>query len=255
MSKKFRILKLNPLCDINTYSKVIYLDAIYFSGECCMIARNNEVVIGWWFCKKESCYDWYNFIRQFPAPKYVVCDGGVGLMSAIKNAWPYAKHQRCLFHVWMNIRTKLTLRPETQAGVELLELGRRLKQIKSHEEKDRWLNDWNVWYKKYKDFISEHSINPETGEIWFTHKELRSAAWNLGKLILENHLFYYLDDTDVSPVNNLLEGGINSRLKQLLHFHRSCSYSIKRKIIEFYLLKRSNYYKQVIHMLYSTKVK
>lgn len=255
LSKQLRNFKLTPLCDCWSYSKVIYLDAIYFSNQCCMIARNNDYVIGWHFCLKESYYDWYEFIRMFPAPKYVVCDGGVGLMSAIKQAWPNTKHQRCLFHVFMNIRQKLTLRPETEAGVKLLKLGKSLLNIKTEEEKVAWINEWKNWYMVYKNFISERTINTETGEVWFKHKELRSAAYNLGKLILENHLFYYLEDSDVLRMNNLLEGGINSRLKQLLYFHRGCSKSIKQKIIEFYLLKRSKYNNQVIHMLYSKKMK
>ena len=43
----------------------------------------------------------------------------------------------------MNVRQKLTLNPETQAGQELLNLSRQLLKIKSIEQA-------NVWQYKFK---------------------------------------------------------------------------------------------------------
>jgi hypothetical protein len=43
--------------------------------------------------------------------------------------WFNVKIQRCLFHVWMNVRQKLTLYPETQAGQELLCLSKELLKL------------------------------------------------------------------------------------------------------------------------------
>ena len=36
--------------------------------------------------------------------------------------------------------------------------------------------------------LVKKSVNPETGEIWFTHVRLRSAAFNLGKSILNKNV-------------------------------------------------------------------
>ena len=69
------------------------------------------------------------FSKNFNEPEYVVCDGENGLIKAIKSIWFNTKIQRCLFHVWMNVRQKLTLNPETQAGQELLYLTRELLKI------------------------------------------------------------------------------------------------------------------------------
>ena len=63
---------------------------------------------------------------------------------------------------------------------------------------------------KYYEFISQKSVNSETGEIWFTHVRLRSAAFNLGKLILNKTLFNFLNNCKVKSMNNVLVGGINS---------------------------------------------
>ena len=65
-------------------------------------------------------------------------------------------------------------------------------------------------------FISQKSVNPETGEIWFTHVRLRSAAFNLGKLILNKTLFNFLNNCEVKSMNNVLDGVINSPYKTLV---------------------------------------
>ena len=65
------------------------------------------------------------------------CDGQNGLIKAIKSVWFNTKIQRCLFHVWMNVRQKLTLNPETQADQELLCLSRKLLKIKSIEHANK----------------------------------------------------------------------------------------------------------------------
>lgn len=130
-----------------------------------------------------------SFISCFPPPEYAVCDGEKGLLSAIANVWPNTKIQRCLFHVFMNVRQKITLRPETLAGIELLALAKRLLKIETIDEMNKWLDDFKAWRIKYQDFIKEKSIDPVTGEVWYTHKKLRSAAYNLSLLILNNNLF------------------------------------------------------------------
>ena len=82
----------------------------------------------------------------------------------------------------MNVKQKLTLNPETQAGQELLCLSRELLKIKSIEHANNWQYKLKIWKDKYYEFINQKSVNPETGEIWFTHARLRPAAYNLGKL-------------------------------------------------------------------------
>ena len=61
-----------------------------------------------------------------------------------------------------------------------------------------------LWIYKSK------SVNSETGEIWFAHARLRSAASNLGKLILNKTLFNFLNNCEVKSMNNVLDGEINS---------------------------------------------
>ena len=55
----------------------------------------------------------------------------------------------------MNIRQKLTLNPETQAGQELLCLSRELLKIKSIEHANNWQSKFKIWKDKYYEFISQ----------------------------------------------------------------------------------------------------
>ena len=112
-------------------SKDRYLDGLRVNKKAYLIASNSKHVIGFCLVDYESSNNWRNFIKNFNEPEYVVCDGQNGLIKAVKSVWFNVKIQRCLFHVWMNVRQKLTLNPETQAGQELLCLSRELLKIKS----------------------------------------------------------------------------------------------------------------------------
>ena len=146
----------------------------------------------------------------------------------------------------MNVRQKLTLNPKTQAGQELLCLSRELLKIKSIEHANNWQSKFKIWKDKYYEFISQKSVNPETGEIWFTHARLRSAAFNLGKLILNKTLFNFLNNCEVKSMNNVLKGGINSPIRHLLNYHRGADFTSQQKIVEIYLLKRSMFWNKIL---------
>ena len=83
---------------------VIYLDGLRVNKKSYLIASNGKYVIGFCLVDYESSNNWRNFLKNFNEPEYVVCDGQNGLNKAIKSFWFNAKIQRCLFHVWMNVR-------------------------------------------------------------------------------------------------------------------------------------------------------
>ena len=213
----------------------------------------NKYVIGFGLADYESSNNWKNFLKNFHQPQYIVCDGQNGLIRAIKSLWFNTKIQRCLFHVWMNVKQKLTMNPETQAGQELLGLSKKLLKIKSIDQASDWQNNFKTWKDKYHNFINEKSINPETGEVWFTHARLRSAAFNLNKLILNKTLFNFLENNEVKSMNNVLEGGINSPIRHLLNCHRGTNFVGQQKIVEIYLLKRSMFWSKILVMISSKK--
>ncbi len=129
-----------------------------------------------------------------------------------------------------------TSRPNTAAGVELYMLAKDLLKIKSRKESRIWVERFVEWTKKYQDFLSEMTTD-ENGRKRPTHERILKAERSLLKLIRENTLFTYLDeelknDFSAPATNNRIEGGINSRLREMLRNHRGLS--IERRIKAIY---------------------
>ena len=101
---------------------IILLEGIRIGSMVNLIARTPKAVIDWRWADWESSYTWEELFKKLPDPAVVVCDGQTGVLLAIARCWPKARIQRCIFHVWQNIRTKLSLHPKTEAGRELLGL-------------------------------------------------------------------------------------------------------------------------------------
>ncbi len=73
----------------------------------------------------------------------------------------------------------------------------------------------------------------ENGKSRPTHERILKAERSLLKLLKEKTLFTYLDenlknDFSTPSTNNRIEGGINSRLREMLRNHRGLS--IERRI-------------------------
>ena len=175
-------------------------------------------------------------MKRIAEPKMVVSDGGTGFTKALKKAWPNARHQRCIFHVFCQVKRYTTSRPNTLAGFELYNLAKDLLKIKNKQEADKWVKLFVEWVKRYQDFLSEMTTD-ERGNKRPTHERLLKAERSLLKLIKENTMFTYLDDElrtefKTPSTNNRIEGGINSRLREMLRNHRGLS--IERRIKAVY---------------------
>lgn len=213
----------------------------------CLIARTPSAVIAWQWVGWESGNTWSLLLERLPAPLVIVCDGQKGVLLAIIRCWPKTKIQRCVFHVWQNIRVKLTLHPQTRAGQDLLQLTRDLWQVKTNEHSLAWHEQLKAWHQNYGIFIRERTYfdSPTSGHRrwWYTHRGLRSAYKQLEKLVQTNQLFTYLDTaltTEPIPrTTNYVEGGINSQLRTKLKLHRGMSELHQRRLVEWYLYSRT----------------
>lgn len=228
--------------------KVIYLDAIWVNKHVYLIARNDRYVIGFMLCDAENSINWGNFIKQFQRPIYVVCDGQNGMLKAFKAYWNGVLIQRCVFHVWLNVKSKLTLNPKTEAGIALLNIGRCLLNVEDKEASSAWIKLFMQWKNEYYEYVIQKSKNDD--DEWFTHARLRSCAAQLLRLIANGQLFSFLQDKDrlVNRTNNPIEGGINSPLRSLLNSHRGMRFRNQQKLIEIYLLKRSEIWSSIAHI-------
>lgn len=216
---------------------VVFLDGIYLSRKACvLICCDEKHVLGWYLCRYEHAGAWIALMKRIAEPRMVVFDGGTGFAKALKKAWPKAKHQRCVFHVFCQVKRYITSRPNTAAGAELYMLVKDLLKIKSKKESQIWVERFINWIKKYQDFLDEMTID-ENGKSRPTHERILKAERSLLKLLKEKTLFTYLDenlknDFSTPSTNNRIEGGINSRLREMLRNHRGLS--IERRIKAVY---------------------
>lgn len=222
---------------IEEQKDVLFLDGIYLGRKACiLICCDEKYVLGWYLCRYEHAGAWIALMNRIAEPKMVVSDGGTGFAKALKKVWPKAKHQRCVFHVYSQVKRYTTSRPNTAAGAELYMLAKDLLKVKSKREAQIWTERFIEWIKKYQEFLNEMTID-ENGRKRPTHERILKAERSLLKLIRENTLFTYLDeelkkDFSTPSTNNRVEGGINSRLREMLRNHRGLS--IERRIKAVY---------------------
>lgn len=227
---------------------VILLDGIRIGSLVCLIARTPEYVTGWAWAGWESSTTWEKLLEQLPAPVVVVCDGQKGILLAIARCWPKTRIQRCIFHIWQNVRVKLTLHPQTEAGRELLALTKTLlRGIVTEGEAITWQEQLKSWEQRHGNFIRERTYTqdpkPSQRKWRYTHERVRSAYRQLAKLLRDDQLFTYLDNTLktvlIPRTTNYVEGGINSQLRTKLKLHRGMSEEHQRKLVEWYLYGRT----------------
>ena len=135
---------------------VLYLDGMYLSRKSCiLICCDKDYVLGWYLCRYEHSGAWEALMSRIAEPKVVVSDGGTGFRKALKRKWPKVKHQRCVFHVFSQVKRYTTSRPNTLAGLELYSLASDLFDVKSVEDSKIWINRFTDWIVKHKRFLSE----------------------------------------------------------------------------------------------------
>ena len=97
-------------------------------------------MLGWYLCRYEHAGAWIALMRRIAEPRMVVSDGGTGFMKALRKAWPQSMHQRCIFHVFCQVRRYITSRPNTLAGIELYSLAKDLLDIKTKLDAEKWID-------------------------------------------------------------------------------------------------------------------
>lgn len=231
-SKFWDIWPMPPRIESKRY--VVYVDGIYLARKACiLICCDDEHVLGWYLCRYEHSRAWKLLLSRIAEPGIVVSDGGKGFAKALKKVWPNAKHQRCLFHVFCQIKRYTTTKPKTEAGIELYSLAKDLLHLDTKKEAEKWTDKFIDWMRRYNSFLSEITYD-EYGNKRPTHERLLKAQKSTLKLIKEGTLFTYLDkgladEIDKIPATtNRIEGGVNARLREMLRNHRGLS--IERRI-------------------------
>lgn len=228
----------------------IQVDGIYLRrGWRLLIAIANGKVISWQWCNHEKAAAWTALLQHLPEPKVIVTDGGSGLMKALKNLWPEVKVQRCLVHIQRNVRTHLTLNPRLAAGKALRQLSLQLTRIRTQEEATAWMAAFAAWHTEHQDLLAERTYArdwagprpkglPKTRTWWYTHDKLRKAYESMNRALRRGHLFTYLDHDleglGINATTNMIEGAINSGIREMIRNHRGMPIEHRRRACEWF---------------------
>ena len=136
----------------------------------------------------------------------------------------------CQFHQSAIIRRYLTKRPKLKAAQELMEVMDLMKQT----DKESFIGMLDLWHEKWKDFLNERTINPQTNKTYYTHKRLRSAYRSLKTNLPWLFTWYDYIELDIPNTTNAIDGHF-ADLKNKLRNHNGLSLKRKKKFIDGFL--------------------
>lgn len=219
---------------VETIHHAVLVDGIWIGTWCLLIALSDTGrVLAWQWCARESTAAWTALLTQIPAPGILVSDGGSGLPSALRQAWPETKHQRCLFHLQMNITRHLTRNPRTDAGKALRRLVMDLGGIREEEAAIDWQLKLEQWWQTFGHLTRERTMF-RNGQWGFTHDRLRKA-WLLIRLVVRKNLLFTHIIYGNPRTTSALEG-LNAQIRDLLRRHRGMTEQHRRRAVEWFLV-------------------
>ena len=159
-------------------------------------------------------------------------DGHLKVMEAIKEVWPKATIQRCLYHIQHQGPQWLRTYPKTQAGKDLRQLLLTLCTIHSLKDRNNFRFAYRNWLNTYQSFVKSM---PWTN---IAFKDLKRTMGLINNALPD--MFHYLKDKDIPATTNSLES-FYSRLKSDYRRHRGLSQKNKISYLKWYChFKNSN---------------
>ena len=151
----------------------------------------------------------------------MVLDGKRGVREIFKDI----PVQMCHFHQKQIIRRYLTNQPKLEASIELKEI---VNNLTNTNEK-KFIKQLNNWHSKWKDFLKEKTINPETNRWCYTHKRLKSAYRSLKTNLPYLFTYQKYPNLNIPNTTNSLDGYFNI-LKSLINVHRGLNKERRNRI-------------------------
>ena len=222
--------------NIQPIDVVCVFDATHFGEEVLLAARAPKLKsnLGWAWIEYET-KEVYAGLRSYIESKgfhlkAVVLDGRTGIPRVFGDM----PVQICQFHQLKTIKRKLTLRPETEAGQELLSIAFSISKINEKILE----NELNKWFAKYEGFINERTYPLGTNRWHYTHRRVRSAYQSLKRNLPFLYTYQKYPELNIPNTTNSLDG-YWSRIKNLLGAHRGKSKERIRKIVTEILRKQT----------------
>lgn len=160
--------------------------------------------------------------RQGFAIQAVVVDG----KKCLKSVFLDLPIQMCHFHQTAIITRYLTRRPKLEAGKEL----RKIALSLTTSNKEEFTILLNNWFEKWKEFLKEKTVNPETGRWFYAHKRLRSAYRSLKTNLPYLFTYQKYPELNIPNTTNSLDGTF-AHFKSLLRMHRGLKRARRYKVI------------------------
>jgi hypothetical protein len=234
-------LKRPPLPQKLVFPRSVYIkiDAQYYSDDnCIVLVKTGKEIIYWKDINTENLRNYIYVFIDISDLGYkilgVTSDWHGSLVGSIKYIFPLIPHQRCLVHLQRRCESLLTKNPQTQAGLELLDIVKFLNKITSKYEANIWLLWLDSWKGRYEDLIKERTYGDNTW--WYTHKNLRATFRSI--YTCRDHLFLYLDNDQLEKDTNGLESEF-SHLKQKVRMHRGLKSDRRTSMIYWYVFLKN----------------
>ena len=108
-----------------------------------------------------------------------------------------------------------------------------MAKLLHHTDSKTFNHYLNKYLDKYRDFLNEKTINPFTGERFWTHEPLRKAAFSLVRYV--PYLFTFETNKNIPKTTNSLEGHF-SHMRDIVEVHRGLSKVHKQRVLNSILL-------------------
>ena len=194
------------------------MDATYFSQFCLVVYQEDK--------------DLTKLLLLGVKLERITCDGAKSILKAIQKTNKDIVVQRCLVPIQRMCLIWLTKYPKHQSEQELRRHILLFLKIRTNNDRTWWINELNLWHERYKAYINEKTINPETERYWYTHKLLRRSYFTI-KRALPN-MFHYLENPNIPKTTNGIEGYF-SHLKNHLDLHRGLTLKNRINFIKWYI--------------------
>lgn len=213
---------------------VCVFDATHIGEEILLMARAPQLKanLGWSWISEETKEVYVLLKHNIESRGYVIIAVVLDGRRGIPRVFDGIPVQICQFHQLQIVRRKLTLRPETEAGQELLSLVFGI--AKSTE--DQFTRGLDEWYKKFESFVNEKIYILGTRRWRYFHRRVRSAYLSLKRNLPFLFTYQKYPELGIPNTTNSLDG-YWSRLKNLLTAHRGKSKERIKKIVTEILRK------------------
>ena len=239
-------------------ARFIVIDAKRLNQGIIAIARSDTGRLHWRYAAYESSDVWYRVFLAYadtrcsgpshplpascPPIQAIVSDGQKGIQLAARLCFgEQIILQRCHFHVKQNLRVKLTKHPATAAGQDLQLLAAWLARVTTWDDMALFVGIFYGLYEVYDSFLKERTYYRSTvngKQRWnYTHARVRSAYRQIDDLIESDQLFAYITHPELHLPNttNHIEGGLNTRISELMRAHRGLLPERQRQMIDVFL--------------------